>query len=1325
MAAKKRARRGRDELAIARPQSLEGGGEQQPFPVVGIGASAGGLEAFLKLIKQLPTGTGIAFVLVQHLSPQHESALPGLLSRGAAIPVNEVRDGMRVAPDHIYVIPPNVNMALQDGILQLSRRVQGSLQTPIDFFFRSLAESRKSGAAGVILSGTGSDGTEGLKAIKSKGGITFAQDESSAKFAEMPRHAVEAGCVDFVMKPEAIARELAAFGQHPYLAQDRIAAETEPAPEALDTLRRIFQVVQRFTGVDFSLYRETTVNRRIQRRMLVHKARNLGDYLKYLSSNTEEAAALCQDILIPVTEFFRDPKTFAALKRKVFPRILKRLGAGHSVRIWVAGCATGEEAYSLAICVLEYLAERSGKARFQIFATDVSDGAIQKARSAFYPDSIEANVSPQRLRRFFVKSEYGYQVSRTIRDLCIFAKHDLTRDPPFSNMDLILCRNVLIYLKPSAQKRIIPVFHYALRPDGFLMLGSAESAGAAPELFSALNRGTRIYVRKPTAPRLPLSFAGSPLSGVKTEAAGPLNREAHGGPELQGEAGRILFDRYAPGAVIIDSDFQVQHFLGRTGTYLEPAQGEASLNLLRIVREGLAFDLRAMVQQARDEGKTVRREERQIKFNGGTKWVNLEVLPLGRSSTGSRYLMVIFEPAQNPDGRMERAPGKRLSKKLERRPEVRLRQELETTQKYLQSVIQEQEASNEELRAANEEILSSNEELQSTNEELETAKEELQSANEELTTLNEELQNRNAELGTVNSDLMNLLSSVNIPVLILDNDLHIRRFTPAAERLFNIIPTDVGRRITDLRYSLNVTDLDEVIADVIERVTPREMEVRDTDNHWYSLRIRPYKTMDNRIAGAVLVLLDIHLHKTNLRYQEELLDLVPFSVTVIDLARRVIFWNRASEALYGYTRDEAMGSVLFELLKTVYPGSREKVVEQLTAKGRWQGELAQTAKDGRQLNVSSSWTLLRDDAGRPSATVEINQDITKNKRRDALLAEIQKRYQRYFSRDLAGNFRASPEGKILECNQAFMRLCGVESRDQVVGASFRDLCLNPAKWDEWVSSLKQAEEIREHEVELIRKDGTTGRALMNIGLMTDGETPVVEGTILDVTGSRQAETSLRELARRLVLIQDEERQRFGSQLHDVVGSALVALNMNLDAARNTATDNTAKSTLREALVLGKDVLQQVRTLSYLLHPPLMHDLGSDVALRLYVDGFGERAGIKVQVEMPSDLQNLPVELETALFRILQESLSNIHRHSDSKTANVRLARSADAVTLEVSDRGKGVRLAPGGDVSAHPGLGLITMKERAESIGGRLEVKSAPGKGTTIRAVLPLRRELP
>jgi len=849
------------------------------FPIVGVGASAGGLDAFTQLLKALGPGIGMAYVLVQHLDPSHDSALTELLAKATEMLVTQVTDATPVEPNHVYVIPPNVDMIISQGILRLTPRTETrGHHMPIDRFLRSLAEDQRSNAIGVILSGTASDGTLGLTAIKAEGGITFAQDEKSAKFDGMPRSAIAAGCVDFVLSPDAVGRELTRIRTHPYLTPSSSSRTADLMPDGDPQLENILYLLRTASEVDFSDYKAATVKRRILRRMALHKIGKLKDYVQFLRHHPAEVEALYEDILIKVTSFFRDPAAFEALKTEVFPSIVKHRLPEEPIRVWVPGCSTGEETYSQAIALLEFLSDRSADIPIQLFGTDLSQGGIEKARAGVYPESIAADVSPERLRRFFAKVEGGYRISKMIRDMCLYARQNLVQDPPFSRIDVISCRNVLIYLGPVLQNRIMPIFHYALKPRGFLMLGGSEGiVGTASDLFELMDRKHKIYCRKSTASGLHFDFSASQYSIETGNIASGKEAQKREGVvrllDLRRETDHILLTKYAPVAVVINDDMEVLESRGHVGLYLELAPGRASFNVLKMAREGLLFDLQATINKAKTEkeGVPVRKEDIQVERNGELKNVNLEVTPFKVASNRERHFLILFEdsrPAGGAELAETMAGEAKLSKagkeKRSDRQSSHLKQELVATKRYLHSLVEDKEASNEELQAANEEILSSNEELQSTNEELQTAKEELESTNEELHTVNEELHNRNFELTEANNDLVNLLSSVNIAMVILGRDLRIRRVTPGGGQRFGLILSDVGRPITNIRPSIDVPDLEQMILEVINTVSIKEREVQDGEGRWYSLRILPYKTLENTIEGAVLTLVDINDLKNNL-----------------------------------------------------------------------------------------------------------------------------------------------------------------------------------------------------------------------------------------------------------------------------------------------------------------------------------------------------------------------------------------------------------------------------------------------------------------------------
>jgi two-component system, chemotaxis family, CheB/CheR fusion protein len=866
-----------------KPEKALGEGEStssdHDFLIVAIGASAGGLEAFSELIRSVPADIGMAFVLIQHLDPKHHSLLTELLSKETSMHVVEVRDGMAINPNHVYVIPPNTTMSVADRTLRLTPREDTrGVHMTVDSFMRSLAEDQGANCIGIILSGSGSDGTLGLTEIQAQGGVTFAQDETTAKHDGMPRSSIASGAVDFVLPPKGIAHELVRIARHPLVRRARVERPAELVPEEHAGLTAIFTALRKSTGVDFTYYRDTTIRRRIQRRMVVHKIEQLEDYVKYLNQDPGEVKALYQDMLINVTSFFRNPRVFEAIKTQVFPQVMHRRPKDSFVRIWTPGCASGEETYSLAICLLEFLGDKAAGVPIQLFGSDVSEANITKARAGIYPENIAGDVSPERLRRFFTKVEGGYRISKSIRDMCIFAAHNIISDPPFSQMDLISCRNLLIYLEPVLQKKVISLFHYALRSTGFLVLGTSEGVGIATNLFAIHDRSHKIFAKKAAAARPAVAFAVDRLPGSYAAASAGHGAKEHSDTNLnyveaQKDFDRRLLTQFSPAAVFVDADLDVVHSRGNLDRYLKLAPGRASLNLLKMAREGLLFELRSALNRSKKEGVAVRKEGIQIKDGNGKgnnqlREVSLEVVPVKVGQLKDTHYMVVFDDNEAPPSHPSRrsTPTAAANQATRRRVE-KLEQELVATKEYLHSVIESQEATNEELQSANEEILSSNEELQSTNEELETAKEELQSTNEELSTVNDELRNRNVEITLANNDLTNLLESINFGIVMLTNDLTIRRFTPPAQKVFGLIPADVGRPIANLNATLGGVDLHALIAEVMEKLKPVETETGHGGKQ-YLLQILPYRTAENRIDGIVITVLDKNLRDTTVPRQD-------------------------------------------------------------------------------------------------------------------------------------------------------------------------------------------------------------------------------------------------------------------------------------------------------------------------------------------------------------------------------------------------------------------------------------------------------------------------
>jgi two-component system CheB/CheR fusion protein len=853
---KRGSKKERSSIAVVAPAAAA------TFPIVAIGASAGGLEAFTNLLRALPPEPGVGLIFIPHLDPTHESALVELLSRTTRLPVLQAAEGMHVKVNSVYVLPPNSDMTISSGILHLLRREAGH-HMPIDNFFRSLAEDQSSNAVGVILSGTANDGTIGLAAIKDNGGVTFSQDINSAKYDGMPNSAIASGMVDYILPPDRIAEELVRIQKQPSGARE-VSGDAFDGKDRL--MNDVFRLLKNFSKVDFIDYKVATIRRRIVRRMNINQISDLRDYVKLLHRNPQEVEALYRDVLINVTSFFRNPEVFDSLHQVVYPKVLADRSPTEPMRVWVPGCSTGEETYSHAISLVETLSELRVEVPIQIFGTDLSESAIQKARAGFYKEGIANEVSEIRLRRFFHKVPGGYQISKSIRDMCVFARQNVFSDPPFSRMDLISCRNVLIYLSPVLQKKVIPIFHYALKPHGFLLVGNTEGLlGAGADIFDLVDRKAKIYQKKPVPSPVTFGLTISAHQGAegrqeKTHAPGKEDELAKTPADVQREADRLLLQKYVPSAVVVNDDLEILQSRGRTSRYLELPTGRASLNLLKMARSGLLYELRALIEKGRRNAVPVTKDGIVVEDGNDTRVVKLEVVPFRTPARDQRHFLILFEEREAPRAPEPKPLPRKASKEVEDAKEIQIaqmKQELASTKEYLQSIIEAQEATNEELQSANEEIQSGNEELQSTNEELQTSKEELESANEELNTVNEEIQHRNQQLAQLSNDLINILNSATIPIIMLGEDLHIRRFTPEAERVFGFSSHDVGKALTHLSLNIEVPQFERWMLDVMRDVSMRTEQVRSRDGRVYKLRITPYRTLENKIDGVVITLLDI------------------------------------------------------------------------------------------------------------------------------------------------------------------------------------------------------------------------------------------------------------------------------------------------------------------------------------------------------------------------------------------------------------------------------------------------------------------------------------
>jgi two-component system CheB/CheR fusion protein len=829
------------------------------FPIVGIGASAGGLEALELFLQNVPAESGMAFVIVQHLDPTRAGIMPELLQRVTAMKVIQVKDRTRVKPDCVYVIPPNKEMSILRGVLHLLDPVAPrGLRLPIDFFLRSLADDSEERSIGVILSGMGTDGTLGLKAIKGKAGVVFVQDPASAKFDGMPRSAIEAGLADVVAPVEALPGKIIAYLHHvPLIARPGLAEEDQ----SHSAFEKVVILLRAQTGHDFSLYKKNTVYRRIERRMGIHQIDRIATYVRFLQENPEELELLFKELLIGVTSFFRDPAAWEVLKAQVIPALLKDRPLSQALRVWIPACATGEEAYSLAIVFREALAQfkPARSHTLQIFATDLDRDAIEKARAGVFPANIAAGVAPERLSRFFVQLERGYQVSKPIRETVIFAPQNVAMDPPFTKLDLVSCRNLLIYLTPELQKKLLPLFHYSLNPGGFLFLGSAETVGEFTDFFAPLDGKARLYRRLDSGPRAePIEFPASFTPG--RTGVSPPPKALKPPANLQSQAEQLLLQRYSPAAVLVNEKGDILFISGRTGKYLEPAAGKANLNLFAMAREGLRYELTGAFQKALRQKDAVTRKNVKVGTNGGVQAIDLTVQAIAEPAALRGLVMIVFTEVTTPPEPKRSAKAKGPSASSAR--VAALEGDIEQARQELQTTREEMKTSQEELKATNEELQSTNEELQSTNEELTTSKEEMQSMNEELQTLNSELQHKVNDMSRLNNDMKNLFDSTEIATVFLDPALRVRLFTAGSNRIFKLIPGDVGRAITDIVSELAYPELADDAREVLRTLAVHEQPAAARDGRWFTVRIMPYRTLENMIDGVMITFMDITVSKT-------------------------------------------------------------------------------------------------------------------------------------------------------------------------------------------------------------------------------------------------------------------------------------------------------------------------------------------------------------------------------------------------------------------------------------------------------------------------------
>jgi two-component system CheB/CheR fusion protein len=890
------------------------------LPIVAIGASAGGLQALETFFSEVPEDSGIAFVVITHTDPERESMLPDLIKKKSKIPVQVIEDGKPPEPNTAYLPPSNRDAVLEQKTFHLKERPgKSEIHMPVDLFLKHLAEEREELAGCVILSGTGTDGTLGLRLIKEKAGLAIAQSPDSARHTGMPKSAIETGMVDYVLTPAEMPERLIEYFKHP--AAIPYEPEEKKAP---DTLRQILTFLANRTRHDFSQYKENTLIRRIERRMAVTRSRNAADYLKILNRDPKEVRALFQDLLIGVTNFFRDPEAFAFLKEQVLPDLVSQ-EERETLRVWVPGCATGEEAYSVAIILQELIEEKEISRGIQVFGTDIDSRAIENARQGSYVQNIVSEVSPERLKRFFTKEDSRYRVKPDIRELVLFAEQNVLADPPFSKLDLLVCRNLLIYLKPEAQNRLIPLFHYSLREEGILFLGTSESVGRYHDIFESVSKQYSIYRKRNHAIRPQVQFP----TAKKLERPGEelaAGKEPDQAQNVGRAAEKLLMEEHTPACVVVNQKGEILHFHGRTGKYLEPAPGEPTVQIADMAREGLHFPILTALRRASEDKGEVREKDVRVKTNHDYQRIDLVIKTFNEPPLKDCRI-VIFEELPEPPEPKQTQKGRTTGEGDARRVEE-LELELMRVRQDYRSAIEELQTSNEELRSSNEELHSSNEELQSTNEELESSREELQSLNEELNTVNSELNSKIMELNVAYSAINSVLNSTRIAILFLDNDLKVKRFTPEASELLNLIDTDVGRPIDHISHNLRYKNLVEKTREVLKKLSSVDEEVQTQDGHWYHLRIMVYRPEEHVIEGVVLTFINIDEQKqvqkelqqvserkvrAAKRFAENILDTVRESLLVLDSQMRVLTANHSFYETFRARPEETEGKHLFDL----------------------------------------------------------------------------------------------------------------------------------------------------------------------------------------------------------------------------------------------------------------------------------------------------------------------------------------------------------------------------------------------------------------------------
>jgi two-component system CheB/CheR fusion protein len=1317
---------GRRSKAAAKPaprdaETAEAAAPREAAPVrpghyiVGIGASAGGLETFERFLATMPADSGCTLVLIQHLDPSHVSLTAELLARRTSMRVTQVQGSTPAEPDHVYVMPPDRFLSIRAATLELSTPTERrGLRMPIDFFLRSLAEDQGDMAIGIVLSGTGTDGTLGLKEVKAAGGMTMAQDPATAHFDGMPRSAIAAGGVDYVLAPEAMPKALIEYTRHAHAGATGLAV---PQREEVAGTGAIVGLLRTRAKFDFGCYKKGTLTRRIQRRMSLRHVGGLNAYAELLRNDPAELEDLFKDLLINVTRFFREPRVWEFLEHQVVPRLVEECTGGTPLRAWVPGCATGEEAYSLAMLLIDRLQATDRACGVQIFASDIARAAVEFARAGEYPESIAADVPARLLRRFFIKGEHSYRVRNEVRESVVFAVHNLIADPPFSKLDLVSCRNVLIYLEPEAQKRVLSLLHFALREGGCLVLGSSETVGPQAGLFEEESRKFRIYRRVGAARPEGIQFPAPYVARVEAERP-PEPRAAAG--QLAGVAQQLLVERYAPACVVIDRKCEIVYFSGPTHDYLIQPTGPPTQDLLARADGGLRTKLRGAIHKVIETDRPITVSGVQIQRGRAVQPVTLTVEPLRGGRDGKGLLLVSFMddpkgPARSPAA----SPAAEPTEVTEESVIGQLEHEIKATRRDLQGTIEELETTNEELEAANEEVMSVNEELQSTNEELETSKEELQSLNEELTTVNSQLEGKIQELEQTNADLDNLLTSTSVATVFVDRQFRIRRFTPAATKLFSLISSDVGRPLADINQKFSDLNLLPDAQRVLDRLVPSSKEVQSHAGRWYVRQVLPYRAGDDRIEGCVITFSDAAADAVSEArlYAEAIVDTVRESVIVLDADLRVVSASRAFHATFGLTPEETENRLLYELGNGHWniPGLRGMLTDLLPKKRTVVDfEVTHDFPVGARTLLLNGRVLVRK-GDQPALILLAIQDISDRRQAERALSESEARMIAIVDTVADGIITIDEKATVLTFNAAAERIFGY-TQVEIVGENVNVLMPSPYReqHDRYLRSYLTTGTARiigrGREVRGRRKDGTTFPMDLALSEVRDGRGFRFAGVVRDITARKQLEQAVADRV-------SEEQQAFSRELHDGVAQHLAAAGMT-GAALQKRLETESSPQAEEAARLNqliRGAQEKVRTLIRGVRPVDVVPTGLVDALRDLTASVQERHGVACTLETSDAVAATDSKTATQLYYIAAEAVHNAVKHASPRRIVVRLAAEDAALVLEVRDDGESIAAYPAGG-----GTGLQIMAYRAGLIGGLFDVGPARGGGTVVRCVLPL-----